>query len=140
MKVVPKYTLMLGTTVTAILSIIAFIGIEVTRSQIEHDMRQDHRVVGRMLQASISAIWQDVGRDETKQARAGHETFALLDQSNKEREPTTFAWTTDKARSRRGAGGARERHRSVGGVISASCRASRHSQDLAFVLDLFFSM
>jgi signal transduction histidine kinase len=91
MRLVPKYTVVLGATVTVILALVALVRIEITRSQLENDMRRDHRLVGRMLQATLADVWMEVARHPEQQARAEAETRALLALAEGELA-TQFEW------------------------------------------------
>lgn len=92
MRLVSKYTLLLGATVTVILSLIAFVRVEVTRGELERDMRRDHRLVGRILQVSASDLWRQAGDGPEGRARADRETRALLERSHTALEATRLVW------------------------------------------------
>lgn len=87
MKIAAKYTLVLGGTLALVLAILGFVRLRYVRGQLEEDMRHDHRVVGRVLQASIADLWRDADP-----ARARRETVALLERSSAEVKTTAFRW------------------------------------------------
>ena len=70
MKLVRKLTLTLVLAITAILAVHGYIEI---RREIEHyetDMREDQRIIGRVLRPALTSVWRSQG-----EARA----LALLD-------------------------------------------------------------
>jgi two-component system, NtrC family, sensor kinase len=87
MKIAAKYTLVLGGTLAIVLAVLGFVRLHYVRAQLEEDMRHDHNVVGRVLQASIADLWRDAAPD-----RAQRETVALLERSSAEVKTTTFRW------------------------------------------------
>ncbi len=87
MKLVLKYTLLLGTTLAVVLSALSYLRMHYVREEIERDMRRDHRTVGHLLQVSVADIWLDT-RDSDHATR---ETVALLGRASSD-GPTRFSW------------------------------------------------
>src|SRR5687768_16133868 len=101
MKIAVKYTLVLGATLAIVLAVLGFVRLHYVRAQLEEDMRHDHHVVGRVLQASIADLWRDAPPD-----RAQRETTALLEHSSAEVKTTTFRWEHGDAQESQRAEGA----------------------------------
>ena len=92
MKIAAKYTLVLGGTLAIVLAVLGYVRLHYVRAELEHDMQHDHRVVGRVLQASVADLWIDAGPDHV---RATRETLALLARSSHEVATTRFDWRPD---------------------------------------------
>jgi two-component system NtrC family sensor kinase len=89
MKLVAKYTLVLGTTLAVVLSLLAYARFGHERRGLERDMRHDHRVIGRVLQAAAADVWTDAARGEDATAQ----TRALVERANDESDGSTrFEW------------------------------------------------
>lgn len=90
MKVVAKFSLLLGGTLTAVSALIGFVRIGVLRSHLEEDMRHDNLVVGHVLQSSVGELWRGASPRGGDRVRA--ETVALLERSSREFVTTHFEW------------------------------------------------
>ena len=86
MKVVAKYSLVLGCTLAAVLAIFGFVRFRHERGELETDMRRDHTTILRVLQTSVGELWLD-----SAPPRATAETFALLERSTLVAS-TSFEW------------------------------------------------
>src|SRR5262245_13544033 len=89
MKLVPKYTLVLGAALAIALTLLAGLRIQLTRSELINDMWRDHAVIGHVLVAGLTDTWIDAGGDTE---RATRETHELLDQSTHAVGTTRFEW------------------------------------------------
>jgi signal transduction histidine kinase len=80
MRLVPKYTLLLGTTLAIVLAILAVFRFRYLRAELESDMRRDHQLVGHVLQVGLADIWAD----SHSRARATRETTVMLARASNE--------------------------------------------------------
>ncbi|HWU88418.1 MAG TPA: ATP-binding protein [Kofleriaceae bacterium] len=94
MKLVAKYTLVFGATLAVVLAILGAIWVRYTRDELERDMRHDHRVIGRVLEASVADIWLDADGNSQRK-RAAREITALLERSSETVGSTRFEWHPD---------------------------------------------
>jgi signal transduction histidine kinase len=87
MKIVAKYTLVLGAALIVALAVLAFVRVEHDRERFMHEMEADHRVLGRLLQTGVTDLWLD--RDA---ARATRQTMELIERANENAGAIRFAW------------------------------------------------
>lgn len=87
MKVVARYSLVLGCTLAIVLAAFGMIRVRHERHELESDIRRDHTTILRVLQTTVGELWTDADP-----ARAAVETRALLARSNTEVEGTRFEW------------------------------------------------
>jgi len=89
MKVVAKYTLVLGASLAVALSVLALFRIEHLRGQFEQDLRRHHRTIGHVLQTGVSDVWIDA---DGASDRATTQTLGLIERANRPDNPTRFEW------------------------------------------------
>lgn len=102
MKIVAKYTLVLGAALIVALTVLAVIRVEHDRERFMRDMEGDHRVIGRLLQTGVTDLWMD--RDAPSATR---QTLELVQRANENAGAIRFTWVE-------GAGGAEESQRIEG--------------------------
>ena len=99
MKLVAKYTLVLGTLLVATLAVLAFYRVEGLRGELEHDVRRDHRVVGRVLQAGAVDVWLARGEGPGSRELANERTQLLIQRANENDTSTRFEWISGATRA-----------------------------------------
>ncbi len=87
MKIVAKYTMVLGAALIVALAVLAFVRVEHDRDRFMRDMEVDHRVLGRLLQTGVTDLWID--RDA---ASATRQTTELIQRANENAGAIRFAW------------------------------------------------
>ncbi len=87
MKIVAKYTLVLGAALIVALAVLAFVRVERDRDHFMRDMELDHRVLGRLLQTSVTDLWIDRDR-----ASATRQTVELMQRANENAGAVRFEW------------------------------------------------
>ena len=87
MKIVAKYTLVLGAALIVALAVLAFVRVESDREHFMRDMEMDHRVLGRLLQTGVTDLWID--RDQPSATR---QTLELMQRANENAGAVRFEW------------------------------------------------
>jgi len=85
MRIVAKYTLVLGAALIAALTVLAVIRVEHDRDRFMQDMQGDHRVLGHLLQTGVTDLWLDA-------ADATQQTVDLVQRANENAGEVRFAW------------------------------------------------
>lgn len=92
MRLVARYTLVLGAAIAIALTAFAYVRANVERAHRIEDMRRAHRAVGHLLQASLQDIWGDVGTNPSERAEATRQTVELIAESASVVDATRFEW------------------------------------------------
>lgn len=87
MKIVAKYTLVLGAALIVALAVLAVVRVAHDRDRFIRDMEVDHRVLGRLLQTGVTDLWLD--RDA---ASATQQTIELVQRANENTGAIRFVW------------------------------------------------
>ncbi|MCX5745394.1 MAG: ATP-binding protein [Proteobacteria bacterium] len=97
MKLVARYTFILAAALAIALSGLAVYRVDQDRAHFEADMRADHLVVGRILQAGVADLWVDVAGGKLDRAIAARQTIGLLHRANENAGMVHFEWAPDPA-------------------------------------------
>src|ERR1043165_4475659 len=89
MKLVAKFSIVLGATLALVFALAGYIWVGATQTEVERSVEHDHDVIGRVLAAGIAEVWIDT---KTDPQRADREIDALLDRSSQAVGNTRFEW------------------------------------------------